>query len=204
MDWFNFYSVTVLLALIMMGVFLYYVYDIMAFQNAAAPWPPTGAAPTPDGWTLDSAGWAIIPAADLVCSAVGTTPAPYTNGWQTVGSAPSAWKSDAAPAPCAFNVGLLHPTSANATDAHYTAIAAMLPAVHKTSTTDPSGFTTTGIVKADYRSGLVSVDFSIDPSEKDVKSATEKRRKFCVTYGVFWDGVADPEEVRAVLIRQRQ
>lgn len=202
MDWINFYSVLGLLFLVAMGVFFYFVYDMMSHQNAAAPWPPTGPAPTPDGWTLDAAGWAIMPAANLSCAAAGATPVPYTSGWQTVGAAPSAWKQDAAPAPCAFNVGLLHPATAD--EAHYSAIAAMVPAVHKASTTDPSGFTTTGVVKADYQSGLVSIDFTNDPSEKDAKSAAEKRRKFCVTYGVFWDGVADPDEVRAVLTRNQQ
>lgn len=199
MDWINFYSVAALLFLIGMGVFLYYVYGAMAYQNAAAPWPPTGPAPAPDGWTLDAAGWAIIPAANLACTAApsnGATPAPNTSSWQTVGSAPSAWKSSGAAAPCSFNVGLLHKVDSAAA---YDAIAAMVPAAHKASDTDPSGFTTTGIVSGDYRAGRVSIDFSIDPSAKDAKTEAEKRRKFCVTYGVLWDGVADPDEVRATL-----
>lgn len=201
MDWINFYSVLTLVALIVMGVFFYYVYDIMEHQNAAAPWPPNGPASVPDGWRFDSAGWAIVPAANLACTAAGTSQVvSYTSGWHTVGSAPSAWKSDAAPAPCAFNVGLLHKVD---TDAAYTAIAAMVPGgVHKEDAN--GGFTTTGIVKADYRDGKVSLNFTIDPTKKDTTSDMDVRRKFCIAYGVFWDGVADPDEVRAVIEKAAQ
>lgn len=168
--WFNFYSVFAVVVLVLFAVFMYSVYRMMEYQNAATPWPPATSS-CPDGWTLDSAGWCLIPKAGTKCT---TTPSATGGAWQTTGSQPSAWAPNQLV--CSVNVGTLH-----ATGSTYKELIAIVPAVHKSDSTASGGFTGLDITPADFRAGLVSIDFRT--------AAMELRRKFCEEYGIFWDGI---------------
>lgn len=61
-DYFNFYSIVVLTAIIAFSMFMVYFSWIMQYQDAGTTFPPTGATiDRPDDWTTDDQGWGVIP-----------------------------------------------------------------------------------------------------------------------------------------------
>lgn len=174
--WINFYSVSFVIALVFLVGVMYYVYGLMEYQNAAMPWPPTTAS-CPDGWRLDAAGWCQIPAVEACPRAPATAAGTETTGmWYTVGSLPSAWTNTRHV--CAANTGSIHSTN---TQAAYTALTGLVPAVHMEDSAKPGTFTNVGITPTHFRDGKVAIDFR--------EASLEARRKFCDTYGILWDGV---------------
>lgn len=183
--WINFFTITfaVVAAFLVFG--LYKVYPLMKYQDAGTPWPPT-TPKCPDGWVLDTAGWCVIPGVVSGCGsgaggAGGVKPAEV---WQTTGSLPSAWirrpTCTSSSSSSNNNVGTLHTD-----DATYARLLSLVPAVHKPAAV-PGTFTSSDIVPQDFRDGKVAIHFADAP--------IEVRRKFCATYGIFWDGVYVAEQ----------
>jgi hypothetical protein len=65
MDYFNFYTITLLIAIISLSLILVYFAWIMQYQDAGTPYPPVSAAePCPDRWQLsEDKTKCLIPAA---------------------------------------------------------------------------------------------------------------------------------------------
>lgn len=53
MDYFNYYSIVSLTAILVLSLFLAYIVWIMKYQNAGTPYPPTASTKCPDGWTIN-------------------------------------------------------------------------------------------------------------------------------------------------------
>lgn len=153
MDYLNFYTITGIGFLFLFAAALYYIVWVMQYQNAATPFPATGAA-CPDGWMLDDAKWCVIP---------GVNPSSGTAAATT-------------------NVGTIHTD-----DATYTKLMTSVPGIHKAIITSPPtvppNYTAANITPADFRNGLVSIDFT----KADICS----RKKWAVLYGITWDGVSN-------------
>lgn len=191
--WINFYSVSSLLALVLLGALLYAVYTLMQDQDAGQRWPPTAPAACPDGWKIDAAGWCVVPGADTSCGAAGGNksgsgkPGPADQAWQTEGSQPSAWVANKLV--CNNNTGTLHASASN-----YAALRKLVPGgAHKPDPKSAGAFTTEGLTDADWRAGIVGLDL------RDAEPAgAAVRRAVCKQFDIEWDGVTNVDPPTAL------